>query len=494
MSNMQNGDNKKKTIELLQETAILKMGKCLSPEYVGIKAHYQWKCQFGHEWSAIAESILRGSWCPTCAGQRKITLEEMKSICEKRGGKFLSSEYINQHTKYKVICREGHVFYPHGMSLSQGSWCKKCQSTNLWSSKRKKVSTEDYEKAGLNVGCKFIGKQIPNRTTIEVKWRCQKEGHEFSMTYNNIKNHKQHCPKCSGRAHVTISDCEALALSKGGKIISQTYSPYESLIWECKHGHQFSSKYNTIKHQQIWCPYCSSGVGERVCRFVFESLFGVPFTKVRPEWLLNEEGNRLELDGFSDNLKIAFEHNGKQHYSEKYHRGTKKLMNDDKLKKEKCLQNGVVLIVVPEIPSLIKFESCVNFIIDELKKNGVQLPEGAIIPNIDSSFRWSETIEDERTKRLEKARLYIASKKAILNKYEWVRRGKQYVFVFEITTIGGGKRSLTEHKLFKDNLWSQKLIDPLSGEEFYPKHGRQLFATKQNSWTYNNLKKLGKLK
>lgn len=489
---MPNADNKKKTIALLQDIAMQKMGKCLSSEYVGIKAHYQWECQLGHQWPAIAESVLRGSWCPTCAGQREITLEEMQEICQKKDGKFLSINYINQQTKYEVICGKGHIFQPLGMTLVRGGWCKKCQSAELWS-KRPKVSIEDYQKAGLEVGCILLDAQIPERTTTKAQWRCKIEGHVFPMTYNNIKNHKQHCPKCSGKGKVTMQDCEALAESRGGKIMSLKYNPYELQTWQCKHSHEFSSKYSTIKSQKVWCPYCSSGVGERVCRFVFESLFGVPFTKVRPDWLLNREGNRLELDGFSDHVKIAFEHNGKQHYSEKYHRGTEKLIRDDTIKKEHCKQNGITLIVVPEIPSLTKFEDSVNFIIDELTANGIELPAHAVIPIIDSSFRWSETIEEERSNRLEKALSYIKSKNAILNTYEWIQRGKQFVYVFNITTIGGGIRSLTEHKLFKDNLWSDKLIDPLSGEEFYPKHGRQLFATKQNSWTYNNLKKLGKL-
>jgi hypothetical protein len=176
---MQNADNKKKTIALLQDTAMQKMGKCLSSEYVGIKAHYQWECQLGHQWPAIAESVLRGSWCPTCAGQRKITIEEMIGICETKGGKFLSSEYINQHTKYEVICGEGHIFYPHGMSLINGSWCKKCQSAELWLKNRAKVSLEDYKTAGLDVNCDFIGIQIPKKTTIKSQWQCQKEGHVF---------------------------------------------------------------------------------------------------------------------------------------------------------------------------------------------------------------------------------------------------------------------------------------------------------------------------
>lgn len=479
----------RKNIEYLMEVANQRNGFCLSQEYKSIKDHYQWKCHLGHKWSAIGESVLRGSWCPICAGQRKITLEEMKRICEAKGGQFLSTEYINQHTKYEVICREGHIFRPHGMSLTKGSWCKKCQLAELWT-KRTKVSIEDYQKAGLEVGCILLDIKIPNRTVIKAQWRCKAEGHIFSMTYNNIKNHKQHCPKCSGKGKVTMLDCKVLAESRGGKILSTEYNPYELQTWECKHGHSFSSKYSTIKSQKVWCPYCSSGVGERVCRYVFESLFGMKFQKSRPDWLLNEKGNRLELDGFCEKLKIAFEHNGKQHYSEKYHRGTHRLIEDDLIKIERCKQNGIALIVVPEIPSLIKFEDCVDFIISELEKYGIQIPNNVVIPKVDSSFRWSDTIEDDRIRRLEEFKQYIASKNATLNNVELVRRGKQYVFVFDITTRGGGKRSLTEHKLMKDSLWSEKMIDPLTGEEFYRKHGQQKFASKQNLWTYTNLKKL----
>ena len=486
--------NPKKTITDLRFTANEKLGKCLSSEYSGVKAHYDWECEHGHTWSATADSILRGSWCPNCAGQKKITIDDMREICQKKGGEFLSEKYINQHTIYKVKCGEGHVFYPHGQSLSRGSWCKICQSARLWQKDRSKVSRDDYILAGIQVNCELLSLQIPNRTTIKAQWKCNKKGHVFSMTYNNIKNHKQNCPKCSGKGKVTIADCISIAETRNGEFLSETYNPYELQVWKCKDGHEFKSKYSTIKSQSIWCPYCSSGVGERVCRFIFESIFEVPFLKVRPTWLLNNEGNRLELDGFSDHLKIAFEHNGKQHYSEKYHRGTKKLLLDDKIKIEKCKQFGVNLIVVPEIPSLLPFEDSVNFITHELIKKGIEMPLNVKIPKIDSSFRWSETIEDERAKKIKKAQEYIVSKNAVLNNVELKRRGKQYVLIFNVTTVGGAIRSLTEHLLFKDDLWSKKMRDPLTGEEFYKTNGSQIFASKQNSWTYNNMKKLGKLK
>ncbi len=483
----------KKSLSTLQEIAANRGGKCLSENYVDVKNKYDWECKDGHKWSSSADSIInQNSWCPTCAGQRKITLEELQSICASRGGVFLSQKYVNAHTKYEVICGEGHIFYPNGQSLTRGSWCKKCASSEVWAKSNKKISREDYIEAGKNVGCELLSEKIPNKTIIKAEWKCMAKGHVFSMTFNNISNHKQNCPKCQGKAKITFEDCVIIAESRMGKIISDRYNPYELQLWECKHGHQFSAKYSTIKSQKTWCPYCTQSVGERAVRYVLESIFGKEFIKTRPKWLVNESGKRLELDGFCEVLGLAFEHNGKQHYSTKYHRGTVKLIENDSIKLHLCQINDVNLIVVPEVPSLIRFENLPSYLIRELTSKGVQIPADASIPQLDSSFRWSKTTEDARLKRLERAKNYIQSKQATLKKTDWIKKGKQYVFVFEIITVGGGYRSLNEHKLFTDDLWSAKRIDPLTKEEFYPTSGKQLFASKFNSWKFNNLKKKNK--
>jgi hypothetical protein len=304
-----------------------------------------------------------------------------------------------------------------------------------------------------------------------------------------MKNHKQNCPKCQGKGKVTQEDCANLAIERNGKFISDKYNPYELQLWECKHGHRFSAKYSTIKSQNIWCPYCTQSVGERAVRYVLETIFQKQFKKTRPEWLVNKEGKRLELDGFCEELGLAFEHNGKQHYSSKYHRGTPKLMENDAIKKALCQLNHIVLLIVPEVPSLMKFENLSQYLIGEIKLRGIQIPTDVIIPKLDSSFRWTETIEEDRLRRLERAKNYINDKRATLIKSEFVRRNKQYIYIFDIQTIGGGYRRITEHRLFNDDLLSIKRIDPLTKEEFYPRNGKQKFANRKNSWKYNNQKK-----
>lgn len=94
-------------------------------------------------------------------------------------------------------------------------------------------------------------------------------------------------------------------------------------------------------------------IGERICREVMEDIYQKPFPCVRPGFLKNPETNRnLELDCYNEELKIAVEYNGIQHYKWPNFTGhTKeafiKQLRRDKYKIETCNHQGVYLINVP---------------------------------------------------------------------------------------------------------------------------------------------------
>lgn len=90
---------------------------------------------------------------------------------------------------------------------------------------------------------------------------------------------------------------------------------------------------------------------EQVRRY-FEQLLGYEFPTIRPDWLRDQHsGNRLELDGYCEELNLAFEYNGEYHYIpvELHHqeRSLEAVQEIDSQKLELCRQNGVDLIVVP---------------------------------------------------------------------------------------------------------------------------------------------------
>ena len=65
------------------------------------------------------------------------------------------------------------------------------------------------------------------------------------------------------------------------------------------------------------CTKCKSSIffREAWARFICEQLVGKEFPKKRPDFLIPRSKRRpLELDGFCESLKLAFEYQGEQHY------------------------------------------------------------------------------------------------------------------------------------------------------------------------------------
>jgi hypothetical protein len=113
--------------------------------------------------------------------------------------------------------------------------------------------------------------------------------------------------------------------------------------------------------------------GEIICRNYLEKRFNVLFPKIRPDFLRNPVTGgdyNLELDCYNDNLKLAVEYNGIQHYkfSPFFHRNNEAFLNQkyrDEMKRYKCKEANIKLI---EVPYTIPHNKIENFLETELKK------------------------------------------------------------------------------------------------------------------------------
>ena len=92
---MECSKRKKYTIDECVKHANKMKGMCLSSSYKHLQIPMHWQCEFGHLWHARFADILRGGWCPHCAGVVKLTIDTCKQIAEKKNGKCLSVKYIN---------------------------------------------------------------------------------------------------------------------------------------------------------------------------------------------------------------------------------------------------------------------------------------------------------------------------------------------------------------------------------------------------------------
>lgn len=224
---------------------------------------------------------------------------------------------------------------------------------------------------------------------IKIPWKC-KEGHIFNTRPSEIVQGTW-CPYCAGRFNHSIEKMHNIAKERGGQCLSKTYkNVFSKLLWECANGHQF---YAIPKHvlNGHWCPNCSIYLNEQRCRYILEKLFDVKFIKDRN--ILDG----LELDGYNDDLKLAFEYHGQQHYEHVdffYSRGDVNL-NDrierDRFKEERCRELGIELLI---IPYTIEAENHISFIVNEITKRGFEFKVNPDDITFDNFYPTKQELKD----------------------------------------------------------------------------------------------------
>lgn len=330
------------TIEKMRELARSKGGKCLSEVYVNSNTKLLWQCGEGHTWEAVPSSVKAKSWCAKCAGLDKGTIEEMKTLAAAKGGKCLSTEYVNSKTKLRWLCANGHEFLSApGNIISGGHWCPKCSGLA-------KGTIEEMHELAKAKGGKCLSLTYINNNT-KLLWECV-EGHRFKTSPSLVKNGGHWCPKCAGQERGTIEEMQKLAEAKGGKCLSTEYkNSITKLSWQCADGHVWETTPSSIKISNSWCPQCKRNYSysEERCRFIFESLTGKQFKKTRQPL-----GGKLEIDGYCKELMVGFEFHGVQHYKHVPHfhrdKSTLKSQQERDLRKQVlCKEKGITLIEIP---------------------------------------------------------------------------------------------------------------------------------------------------
>jgi len=261
-----------------------------------------------------------------------------------------------------------------------------------------KKTISDMQALAIRKGGACISLIYSNAIT-KLRWRCV-EDHEWEATPNSIQSGSW-CPACSrvqsgSTQRASIEDAKALAIQRSGQCLSSEYkNNSQKLRWRCAEGHEWGASIASIK-KGSWCSVCSLGVSERVCKVALENGLGRSFPKARPEWLVNERGNLMELDGYCEQLGIAFEYNGRQHYKNNkfFHRDDASLdqrMRDDEVKSQLCRNHDVRLITVP---FTVGIDDISNFFYEELKVN---------FPHIErKNFSWKpEEVYHSRSRLIE---------------------------------------------------------------------------------------------
>jgi hypothetical protein len=204
-------------------------------------------------------------------------------------------------------------------------------------------------------------------------WVLCEKGHEWSAFIKNMAARRSWCPECYGNKPHSIEDMRRLAARRGGECLSREYFGLKTkLEWKCKQGHTWEAIPNNIKNHGCWCPRCHVNIGEEIVRATLEEAFpGKTFDRTRSlPWLQG-----LELDGYNDEMKLAFEYQGIQHYERVPHFQRDEGAFDsqvarDALTEERCVNEEVTLLTVSY---QIGFENLRNWVRKELSLLGYEL-------------------------------------------------------------------------------------------------------------------------
>lgn len=145
-----------------------------------------------------------------------------------------------------------------------------------------------------------------------------------------------------------------------------TYTDHTQTMWDL-----FWKKYDAKEPESALSPEKENkksfeSKGEVECRRAIEAITGKPFPKARPPFLRNSvSGSTLELDCYCDELKLAVEYNGEQHYKyiPYFHQNKEAFYNlkyRDEMKQRLCHENGVQLIIVPYTIPLHKIKEFIE--------------------------------------------------------------------------------------------------------------------------------------
>lgn len=169
-----------------------------------------------------------------------------------------------------------------------------------------------------------------------------------------------------------IEELREKAHARGGKLISTVYinntTKYE---FEDINGNRFFSSGSSIKSGR----WCREGlVTEPLCRQVMEHLFQDKFPstfRVLTGKVLNRP-RPLELDGYCEQLKIAFEYQGNKSHWFKDHPIYNQTIIRDKLKIKFCKKLGIHLVVIPKIKETRNkwnSENIFNHVLESIRKS-----------------------------------------------------------------------------------------------------------------------------
>lgn len=314
-------------------------------EYVRAKTKVKIICKEHGEFEQLPGNHKKGNGCPRCVYNKLTKKEVLKQFKKVHKDKYDYSlvNYDGDNVKVKIICKEHGVFKQTPSNHKRGSKCSRCQGRGL----NKTDLINAFRKAH---GEKFDYSLVEYKSNlIKVKIICPNHG-VFKQTPSGHKSGRG-CIKCAGLEKLNNKKVIKQFRETHGDKYDYSLIDYVDahtkikIICE-KHG-EWTQTPNNHKNGN-GCPVCLESKGERGIR-VFLKKNKINFVS---QYKFKNCKNLLPLpfDFYLPDYNVCIEYNGMQHYKPIEYfggeSGFKKRVVNDKIKKEYCHDNNILLITI----------------------------------------------------------------------------------------------------------------------------------------------------
>jgi len=396
------GSGNRLTREEVEETLKSKSLLWVSGEYKTGKSLLKVRCeQCGSVFDDHLINLEKAKWpCEECraytynGGVRppKYSVEDVAKRFDELGLTLLEVTYLGYDVPHQYRCKT--CGYENGKrpadAFSQATGCKQCGHKRAAESHR--LTAAEYEERFRKRGVAALG--IPTSPFQEVGVRCLTCGREDKMSLAKLERSNP-CKACNPPKYVSVpvSRYHELAKTYNGKLISKGKTTNHDSTWKCEVGHTFYRTYSSILNGDSFCNLCTAGFQEMLAKAIVERLFGRPFAKIRIAGSKSVGGKTLEVDLYNEDLRLAVEMNGFQHYQpvdftgkgkETAERNFAIQQENDRRRAAACEDAGITLVVVRELGDVTPVGVFRQMLAETCQSKGMHIPDSFWTANIDS--------------------------------------------------------------------------------------------------------------
>lgn len=242
------------------------------------------------------------------------------------------SNYQNCRTKILVECNVcGYQWQARTSDLLRGHGCPRCAG------KERKTTDRFCEEVAIsNPDLEIVGKYVNTSTKIET--RCSVCGYSWKASPSSLLKGIG-CPSCGGTKKKTQDEfiTELAYKNPDIKVLGEYKNNRTKIKIQCiRCGYVWSATPHNLIDARSRCPKCTHSSTSFVEQFILEwlkSVLGEGSVVHRDKSTIN-----MELDVYVPKLKLAFEP-GSWHWH-------KDKLENDAIKRKRCLENGIRLITI----------------------------------------------------------------------------------------------------------------------------------------------------